>query len=115
MGSIVDMMLSVFMSKKAARNLKALAKASSGAGEKSGRGAVTSGKESGSEREKAIRDMQAGAQHMMTPERAELIRHAMEIRRAKQAIFVDLNDEQKQRLVALALKKLMHETPKKEG
>lgn len=98
--SIADMLLSLLMSKKAARNLKSFVS-----------GSAQSGK-TGTEREKTIKVMQTGGKNLMTPERAELIRHAMEIRSAKQTIFADLNDEQKQKLVAFALKKLLHEDPK---
>jgi hypothetical protein len=46
---------------------------------------------------------------VMTPERQELIRKAMEVQRAKSQIFDDLKDVDKQRLYALAVKKLLRE------
>lgn len=51
-----------------------------------------------------------GAQgKVMTAERSALIRRAMEVHRAKQAILVDLDDEQKQKLVAMALRAFLNE------
>ncbi len=60
-------------------------------------------------RQAQIEAMQQQAEGLMTPEREELLRRAMEVRRAKQTIFADLNDEQKQKLVAVAIKKLLNE------
>ena len=67
----------------------------------------------GSEREQAIRHMQASGQNLVTPERTELIRKAMEVHRAKQTILADLKDEDRQKLVAIAIKKLLNEKPQK--
>lgn len=53
--------------------------------------------------------IRASQERVMTPERAELIRKALEVRQAKQAILADLDDEQRQKLVALAFKKLLNE------
>ena len=61
------------------------------------------------EREAQITAMQQQAEGLMTPERAELLRRAMEVRRAKQTIFADLSDEQRQKLVAVAIRKLLNE------
>ncbi|MFA7430546.1 MAG: hypothetical protein WCZ23_10350 [Rhodospirillaceae bacterium] len=41
--------------------------------------------------------------HVMTPQRAELIRNAIKIHRAKKHILADLTDEQRQKLVAMAM------------
>jgi hypothetical protein len=47
----------------------------------------------------------------MTPERKKIIENAMAVQRAKANIFNDLNDEQKQRLYALAVKTLLRQGP----
>ncbi len=60
-------------------------------------------------RDAAIAQAQAKMKGVMTPERAELIRQAMQVRKAKQTILADLSDEERQKLVALAMKKLMNE------
>ncbi|MBF0561431.1 MAG: hypothetical protein HQL37_05295 [Alphaproteobacteria bacterium] len=101
MGSFGDLLLSIFMSKKARSNLKAAI------GPTPSKGGKTRGGKVLTDREKNIQAMQSGAKDLVNDDRAELIRKAMEIRQAKQAIFADLNEDQKQRLVAVALKKLM--------
>lgn len=65
-----------------------------------------SGKPGGAANSRAdqIKQIQAAGKGMMTPERAELIRNALEVRKAKAKIFDDLNDEQKRKLYALAVK-----------
>ena len=60
-------------------------------------------------REELIREAQAKAEDLVTPDRAELIRRAMEVRKAKQTILADLSDEDRQRLVAAAMKRLLRE------
>lgn len=60
-------------------------------------------------RDAAVAEARAKMAGVMTPERAELIRQAMQVRKAKQAIFADLSDEQRQKLVAVAMKKLLNE------
>lgn len=45
----------------------------------------------------------------MTPERADLIRNAMKIHRAKQRILDDLSDEHRQKLVAMAMRAFLNE------
>ena len=57
--------------------------------------------------------MQASGQNLVTPERAELIRKAMEVHHAKQTILADLKDENRQKLVAIAIKKLLNDKPPK--
>lgn len=65
-------------------------------------------------RESDIADMQALSQGLMTEDRAELIKNAMQIRRAKQTVLDALSDEQKEQLVALALKALLNEDPQQK-
>lgn len=60
-------------------------------------------------REEAVAQIRQSQGKVMTPQRAELIRNAMEVHRAKKAILADLDDEQKQRLVALALRAFLNE------
>lgn len=48
---------------------------------------------------------------VMTPQRKKIIEDAMAVQRAKATIFNDLNDEQKQRLYALAVKTLLRQGP----
>ncbi|GAB3118486.1 hypothetical protein [Novispirillum itersonii] len=46
---------------------------------------------------------------VVTEDRAELIRQAMKIRKAKQQILADLSDDQRARLAALAIRGLLNE------
>ena len=55
--------------------------------------------------------LQQQAQKIVTPERQELIRRAIEIQGAKQKIFDALSDEKKKVLVALAMRKALNERP----
>lgn len=66
-------------------------------------------------RARALQQVRETQDRVMTPERAELLRNAMEVRKAKQQILADLNDEQRQKLVAVALRALLNEgrEPKK--
>ncbi len=68
-----------------------------------------------SERDAAIAQMQSKAKDLVSPERAELIKHAMEVHRAKAKILNDLDDATREKLVALALKQLLNQDqdPKK--
>ncbi|WP_142849288.1 hypothetical protein [Telmatospirillum sp. J64-1] len=66
------------------------------------------------EREARIAQMQDKAKDLVTPDRAELIRKAMEVQRAKKVILADLSDEQRQRLVATAMKRLLNEGRQKD-
>lgn len=50
-----------------------------------------------------------GSARVMTPERAELIRNAMRIHRAKQKVLADLDDKQRQKLVLLAMRAFLNE------
>jgi hypothetical protein len=65
-------------------------------------------------RDQAIAEMQKGAQDLLTPDRAELIRQAMRVRAAKQTILADLDDETRGKLVATAMKALLKETKREE-
>lgn len=104
---LVDFLLSFVMSKKARQNLRTYNQTIK-AVEKAKKGAVDGG---GSARDQQIKAMQNNAKDLLTPDRAELIRQAMEIRKAKQVVLANLDDVQRQKLVALALKKLMNEGP----
>ncbi len=46
-------------------------------------------------------------------DRAELIRHAMSVRAAKQGVLADLDPESRSKLVALAMRALLNEGPLK--
>ena len=59
-----------------------------------------------------IAAMQAQSKNLITPERAELLQNAMKVRSAKQTILANLSDEQRARLVAEAMKRLLHEDGK---
>lgn len=60
-------------------------------------------------RDEALARVRENQSKVMTPERAELIRNALEVQRAKRAILADLDDEQKQKLVAMALRAFLNE------
>ncbi len=60
-------------------------------------------------REIKINELQETVDRVMTPERQALILKAMKIQRAKSKILNDLKDEDKQKLYALAVKKLLRE------
>jgi hypothetical protein len=62
-------------------------------------------------REAARQQVQQQAQRIMTPERQELLRRAMEVQSAKQKIFDALSDEKKQELVAMTMRKALNERP----
>ena len=67
-------------------------------------------------KEQAIAEAQAQAQaaQIVTPDRAELIRRAMEVRAAKQSLLADLNDEDRAKLVATAMRAFLSEGKPKE-
>ncbi len=60
-------------------------------------------------RAEALRQVRESGAKVMTPERAELLRKAMEVHRAKQTVLADLSDEQRQKLVAMAIRQLLNE------
>ncbi|MBF0333372.1 MAG: hypothetical protein HQL40_06955 [Alphaproteobacteria bacterium] len=64
-----------------------------------------------SPRDRALAQAQAQAKSLITPDRAELIRKAMEVHRAKTKIFEGLDEESKQKLVLMAMKRLLNEDP----
>ncbi len=66
-------------------------------------------------RDDQIKAMQENARTVMTPGREKLIRNALKMHRAKSKIIEDLNDEDKRRLYALAVKKLLREEDGDEG
>ena len=57
----------------------------------------------------AIALVQSQGEELVTHDRDELIRNAMKVRNAKQAILADLDDESRAKLVAAAMKALMRE------
>ncbi len=66
-------------------------------------------------KEKEIQSLRATIGDVMTPERQELIQHAMKVRTAKAKILDDLSDEHKQKLYALAIKNLLREGRDEDG
>lgn len=60
-------------------------------------------------REQALAQVKEQSQSVMTDDRAELIRQAMQVRKAKQMVLADLSDTDRQKLVAMAMKKLLNE------
>lgn len=64
--------------------------------------------------QQAIGQVQAQAAQIVTPDRAELIRRAMEVRAAKQSLLADLNDEDRAKLVATAMRAFLTEGKPKE-
>jgi len=66
-------------------------------------------------REREMKNLREKVGDVMTPERQELIQHAMKVRTAKAKILDDLSDEHKQKLYALAIKNLLREGRDDEG
>ena len=89
-----DMVLGLFVDKKAREKIKKRRQART--------------------RDGQIEELRETVDRVMTPERRELIQKAMEVQRAKAKIFDDLNDETKRKLYAIAIKNLLHEDDKKE-
>jgi cation transport regulator ChaB len=54
-------------------------------------------------------ELQENIRKVMTPERQALIQEALKVQRAKAKILDDLKDEDKRRLYALAVKKMLHQ------
>lgn len=81
-----------------------------------GAGKKTAGPKDGNkpEEREAVAQVQAQAKELITEDRAELIRKAMQVRAAKQTILADLNDEDRARLVATAMKALLNEGRQKK-
>ena len=63
-------------------------------------------------RDGQIASIRENVDRVMTPERQELIRRAMELQRAKSQIFNSLNDEEKQKMVAQMIKGMLREGDK---
>lgn len=57
----------------------------------------------------AVAQMQAHAPSTISSERAELIRRALEVRRAKQTVLAELSEEDRERLVTTAMKAFLAE------
>lgn len=91
--------MSLFLSKKAQGVLEQRAKAGKRAG----------GRAPASAREQALAQVKAQSGKVMTDERAELIRKAMQVAKAKQTVLADLSDADRQKLVAVAMRKLLNE------
>jgi len=79
-----------------------------------GKTAAAKGGKTAPARNAAIAQVQDQVKDLITPDRAELIRQAMKVRAAKQTILADLGDEDRSRLVALAMKALLNEDRNKE-
>jgi hypothetical protein len=67
------------------------------------------GKAGGAAGRDAAAEAAAEVRKLITPDRAELIRQAMQVRAAKQTILADLDDEARAKLVATAMKALLNE------
>jgi hypothetical protein len=61
------------------------------------------------ERARHIKEAEDAIAGVMTPERRELIRQALAVHQAKSKIIEDLEDDDKRRLYALAVKRLLDE------
>ncbi|MCW8835786.1 MAG: hypothetical protein OQJ99_05405 [Rhodospirillales bacterium] len=59
-------------------------------------------------REEDLEALRIKTDHLMTPERKEMLRNAMKVRAAKSKIIEDLDDEQKRKLYAMAMKALLN-------
>lgn len=67
-------------------------------------------------RSKAMAAVRENGARVLTPERQALIQKAMEVRKAKQKILENLDDESRAKLVALAITTLLHQDdPKPTG
>lgn len=102
------------LTKEAQDALEARRQAEAQAGGKAAFAANQAAAKAAAERDARLTAVHERAQNEASPDRAELIRRAMEVRRAKQVILAELSDEQREKLVALALKALMgKDTPAK--
>ena len=75
---------------------------------------IQAGPDSPDARQQAIAQAQAQGAALVTPDRAELIRQAMAVRAAKQTLLADLNDEDRAKLVATAMRAFLNESKPKE-
>jgi Rps23 Pro-64 3,4-dihydroxylase Tpa1-like proline 4-hydroxylase len=66
-------------------------------------------------RQGKINDLEETVGRVLTPERKALIQNALKVQQAKAKILNDLKDEDKQKLYALALKKLLREGDEAKG
>jgi len=60
-------------------------------------------------RERVLSQVREQSRDFVTSDRADLIRNAMQVRKAKQTVLADLSDEERAKLVALAMKALLNE------
>jgi len=60
-------------------------------------------------RQQTVIQTQAEAASIAAPDRAELIRRAMEVRAAKQTLLADLNEEDRAKLAATAMRAFLSE------
>lgn len=88
-------LMGLFLSKKAQKVLEQRAKAAR-RGPKSAR-------------EQALEQVREKSKGVVTDERAELIRQAMQVRQAKQTVLANLSDADRQKLVAVAMRRLLNE------
>jgi hypothetical protein len=65
-------------------------------------------------KEQAIEQVREQAAAIVTQDRAELIRQAMQVRAAKQSLLNDLNDADRAKLVAAAMRAFLNEGKPKE-
>jgi len=65
-------------------------------------------------KEQALTQIREQAAAIVTPDRAELIRQAMQVRAAKQSLLADLNDADRAKLVAAAMRAFLNEGKPKE-
>lgn len=76
---------------------------------KGAKGAKSGKRPPASARDEALDRIRENQDKVMTPERAELIRNAMQVRRAKQQILADLSDEQRQKMALMAMRAFLNE------
>jgi hypothetical protein len=65
-------------------------------------------------RAQAVAQVKSQAAAIVTPDRAELIRQAMQVRAAKQSLLADLDDADRAKLVAAAMRAFLNEGKPKE-
>jgi hypothetical protein len=68
-----------------------------------------------SARDQALDAIRQNQGRIMTPEREKLISDAMAVHRAKQKILADLSDEERRKLMVMAMRALMNEGREPDG
>ncbi|MDH5188482.1 MAG: hypothetical protein OEW37_05940 [Rhodospirillaceae bacterium] len=96
MGKFANAFMSLFLDEKARKSAAQ-------------RSAVRAKEQKMTTRDREMQALREKVSDVMTPERQELIQHAMKVRTAKAKILDDLSDEHKQKLYALAIKSLLRE------